>query len=181
MTILILSLIIIIIAAGFGIYYIILFNKMMTYKSKTEQAEAIIDECLRNKFDLLINTNSLIKNILKSNKNYLKDLTKLKDQKLTNFDLDRKLIENLNIVTKVKQDYSDIDNNKEIKNYFNEFKNIDEKLGAAKIYYNKYTNESNDLCRKFPSNIIASIHKIKVKPFFDGKNMEDDIIDDFKL
>ena len=39
----------------------------------------------------------------------------------------------------------------------------------------------NTVIRKFPTNIIAKIHRFKIKPFFDGKNMQDAVIDDFKL
>jgi len=31
------------------------------------------------------------------------------------------------------------------------------------------------------TNIIAKIHNFKLKLFFDGKDMEDEIIDDFKV
>ena len=62
-----------------------------------------------------------------------------------------------------------------------ENKKAGEKLQAAKSYYNKYTSELNDLIRTFPSNIVARMHNINIKPFFDGKNMEDEIVDDFKL
>ena len=72
-------------------------------------------------------------------------------------------------------------NNKDLKKLMNENKVIDEKLQAAKSYYNKYTSELNDLVRTFPSNIVAKMHSISIKPFFDGKNMEDTIVDDFKL
>ena len=71
--------------------------------------------------------------------------------------------------------------NKEFKKLLSDTKKEDEKLQAAKSYYNKYTSELNDLIRKFPSNIVARMHGLKIKPFFDGKNMQDEIFDDFKL
>ena len=40
---------------------------------------------------------------------------------------------------------------------------------------------TNDLVRTFPSNLVARMHRIEIKPFFDGKNMEDDIVNDFKF
>jgi hypothetical protein len=39
----------------------------------------------------------------------------------------------------------------------------------------------NDLIRAFPSNIVSRMHRFDIKSFFDGKNMQDEIIDDFKL
>ena len=63
----------------------------------------------------------------------------------------------------------------------NDIKRIDEKLTSAKDFYNKYITESNALVLKFPSNIVALIHKIKQKNFFDNKDLNDEEINDFKL
>ena len=62
-----------------------------------------------------------------------------------------------------------------------EFKNINEKLVAGISYYNKHVTDINNYIRKFPNNIIAKIHHIKAKTFFDGKDMTDTDIEDFKL
>ena len=61
------------------------------------------------------------------------------------------------------------------------FKEVNEKLTAGITYYNKQTNLLNSYIRKFPNNLIAKIHHISTKPFFDGKDMTDDDIFDFKL
>lgn len=62
-----------------------------------------------------------------------------------------------------------------------EIEKINETLVSCKTYFNNNTSELNKLIRKFPTNIIAKIHGYKIKPFFDGKNMQDAVIDDFKL
>ena len=61
------------------------------------------------------------------------------------------------------------------------FKMINEKLTACISYYNKQMNLLNGYIRKFPNNIIAKLHNVKSKPFFDGKDMTDNDIEDFKL
>ena len=62
-----------------------------------------------------------------------------------------------------------------------DFKMINEKLTACISYYNKQMNLLNGYIRKFPNNIIAKLHNVKSKPFFDGKDMTDTDIEDFKL
>jgi hypothetical protein len=37
------------------------------------------------------------------------------------------------------------------------------------------------MVRKFPSNIIAKIHRIQIKNFYDNKDLNDETIKDFKL
>ena len=67
--------------------------------------------------------------------------------------------------------------NKDLK----EIDRINETLTSCKTYFNNNTSELNKLIRKVPTNIVAKIHGYKIKPFFDGKNMQDAVIDDFKL
>ena len=58
---------------------------------------------------------------------------------------------------------------------------INGKARGRMKFYNKYTSKSNELVRKFPSNIIAKFHNISIRNFFDNKDLNDDIINDFKL
>ena len=106
---------------------------------------------------------------------------KVKNENISNFDLDRKLVEYINLLEQIKLDFPDLSSNKGFKEILSDSKKASEKLQAAKSYYNKYTSELNDLIRTFPSNIVSRLHRIDIKPFFDGKNMEDEVIDDFKL
>lgn len=173
-------LVIIIILASGGIYYVVYFNKLNYLKTKVMEAEAIIDENLRIKYETLIRISNSLKKHMKSDKNYFKEYEKLRDLNITNFDMDRKLNEGFTLILKMIDDLNLSDNeelNKEIEN----IKRLDEKLTAAKNYYNKNTSLENAIIRKFPTNFIARIHNFKLKLFFDGKDMEDEIIDDFKV
>lgn len=173
-------LVIIIILALGGIYYVIYFNKLNDLKTKVMEAEAIIDENLRIKYEALIRISNSLKSHMKSDKNYFKEYEKLRDMNISNFDMDRKLNEGFTLILKMIDDLGlndDEDLNKEIEN----IKRLDEKLTATKNYYNKNTSLENAIIRKFPTNIIARIHNFKIKLFFDGKDMEDEIIDDFKV
>lgn len=174
-------LIIIIILGILGIIYINSYNKLQFLKTKIEQAENIADESLRSKYDNIVKINNIIKKVLKSKKDYLKEYIDLKEKKISNFELDRELVEAMSTIETLINDYEKLENNHDIQDIIYEIKNIDEKLSAAKTYYNKNTTESNQLIRTFPSAVVAKIHKLKTKPYFDGKNMEDEIIDDFKL
>ena len=95
--------------------------------------------------------------------------------------LERKLNDSIILIDKIKEDYKEQTDTKDLRSLNNEIKRADEKISAAKKYYNKYVSISNELVRKFPSNIIAKLHGITIKNFFDGKDMNDDILDDFKF
>ena len=173
-------LIIVIIICLMGIYYAISFNTLNDLKTKIHEAEVIIDEALRNKYDTLMRVSNHIRKHMENNKNYFKEYEKLKDANMTNFDMDRKLNEGYTLILKMIDDLK-LNEDEEINGELEQIKRLDEKLTAAKNYYNKNTSEENAIVRKFPTNIIAKIHGFKVKLFFDGKDMDDEIIDDFKM
>jgi hypothetical protein len=172
---------IVIIVGALAVLYIYQYNKLQHSKTKIDQAEGLIDEALRERYDLLLRADKLVQSELNNDKTFFKGLDKVKNDDISNYDLDRKLTEYVGILEQIKLDYSDLANNKGFKDLLSESKKINEKLQAAKTYYNKYTSELNDLIRQFPSNVVARMHGIEIKPFFDGKNMQDEIVDDFKF
>ena len=163
------------------ISYIYNFNNLQEKNIKINESESIIDNELRNKYDLVMKSSTTINKLLKKEVTYFKDLEKLKKDNISNFDLDRKITEGENLIDQVKNDYKSLNNNEEYISIINDLKDSDEILEAAKSFYNKYTTEINLLIKKFPTNIIAKFHKIKLRNYFDGKNMFDDEIKDFKL
>ena len=88
----------------------------------------------------------LVQSELKEDKTFFKGLDKVKNDDISNYDLDRKLTEYIGILEQIKLDYSDLANNKGFKELLSESKKINEKLQAAKSYYNKYTSELNGKC-----------------------------------
>ncbi len=171
--------IVIIICLG-GIYYIISFNNLNDLKTKINEAEAIIDENLRLKYDSLIRISNTLKSHMKSDKNYFKEYEKLSKMNISNFDMDRKLSEGFTLILKMQEDLN-LDKDEDLNKEIEKIKRLDEKLCATKNYYNKNTSLENALIRRFPTNVIAHIHHFKIKLFFDGKDMDDEIIDDFKI
>lgn len=163
------------------IQYIFNYNKLQEMNIKINEAESIIDNELRNKYDLIIRSSSIINKLLKKEISYFKELEKLKSDNISNFEMDRKITEGENLIHKVKNDYKSLEDNEEYNTIINSLKDSDEILDAAKSFFNKYTTEINLIIKKFPTNLIAKIHRIKVRNYFDGKNMFDDEIKDFKL
>ena len=172
---------IVIVFGAIAICYAYQFNRLMHSKTKIDHAEMSIDESLRERYDLLVKADTIIKAELDSDKTFFKGLDKVKAEDISNFDLERKLEDYMNTLEQIKLDHEELLSKKNIKELLADCKENSEKLQASKSFYNKYTSELNDLVRTFPSNIVARMHRIDIKPFFDGKNMEDDIVNDFKF
>ncbi len=161
--------------------YVYLYNRLQDYKLKIDEAESILDENLRDKYDKMLELQPIVIKMSKVNKSEFNELDEIKNEEISNFDLDRRLIQVFNKLNTIINDYEKIQNKKEVINLLNDIKRLDEKIDSAKLYYNKSITESNSMVRKFPSNLIAKIHHIKVKNFYDNKDLNDTLINDFKL
>lgn len=160
-------------------FYLNIFNKIQKLKIRIDEAETIVDDMLRTKYDLLTRINNIIINVLEHN--YFKDLDDLKNKKISNFDMDRKITESISLYEKIKNDHKELINNDKLQEIDSELKINNERLEAAKAYFNINTLKFNSLIKTFPAIFIARIHNIKIKNCFDGKNLNDDDINDFKL
>ena len=170
-----------IISGAMGVVYIIFYNNLQACKIKINEAEGIIDELLRKKYDTLNLIRDVIVDETKLPKKTFDDFKKLKEINISSFDFERKLAEYNGLINKIKDDYDKLNNDTRFNNYYEDIYQINEKLEAAKSFYNKYTSMLNKAIKSFPSNIIAFAHKMKTQAFFDGKDMFDDDIKDFKL
>mgnify|MGYP004443255193 FL=1 len=161
------------------LWIVITYNNYQNYIIRINEVETKIDSVLRKKFDLVTKCIKIIETY--AGTNILEEVTNLKNAKISNFDLDRKLTEAIIKFESFKDKYEDLETNEifiKTNIQINET-NID--LEACKNYYNDIVTSYNKKVKQFPSDVIAKISKFKVRPYFDGKNMFDDNIKDFKL
>lgn len=161
------------------LWVVITYNSYQNYIIRINEVETKIDSILRKKFDLVAKSIEVIETYAGSK--VLEEITNLKNAKISNFDLDRKLTEAIIKFESFKDKYEDLETNEvfiKTEMQINEA-NID--LEACKNYYNDIVTNYNKKVKQFPSDVIAKLSKFKVRPYFDGKNMFDDNIKDFKL
>ena len=168
----------------FGIY-MHLYNSIQDYIIKINEVESIIDTNLRNKYDQINKEVSIVKNDEKLNAEIdfkvFDDLIRLKNKKISNFDMDRKLIEANNNFESLKRKHEVLNDVKDLKAISKKIEEYDELLEVNRDYYNKNIAEYNKLVTLFPTNVVAKICKYKEKLFFDRKDMSDNDFEDFKL
>ena len=161
--------------------FISIYNNIQNYIIRIEEAENNIDSVLRKRFDLLNKSIDIIQNETKIEEEIMPDIITLKQKKLSNFELDRKLYDGIKEFNKYKEKYPNLSQNESFAKIEIELNETEIEIIAFKKYYNDTITEYNKLVKSFPAVLIASISKCKKKLYFDGKNMEDDDIKDFKL
>ena len=147
---------------------------------KINYAESEIDESLRLKYDLLIKLISEVKQVLKDLKDF-DNVEDIKDEKLSSFEFERKLNDIELKLYNIKCENNKVDKNNEINDIWYQINNLSTKIKGDEKYYNENTDKYNNLVTKFPSNIVAKTMRSKEKPYFDGKDMYDKNIKDFKI
>jgi LemA protein len=163
------------------IYISVVYNKFQDYIIKINEVEGKIDETLRKKFDSILDMNNIIKESIKTKKAIVDDISILKNKKISSFELDRKLVDALNKISFIKEQYDELKGNEKLSKLTYEIEDMNESLDAYKKFYNEKIVSYNKLIRIFPYNILGKILKYKEKTFFDGKDMNDDDVKDFKL
>jgi len=163
------------------IFYVHIYNIFQNHIIRINEAEAFIDTTLRKRYDLLNKSVSIIKANTKSKEEVLGTISKLKSQKLSNFDLDRKLYEVINEFNQYKETIPELKNNEDFLKIELGLFESESEIVAARKYYNDIITDYNKLVRTLPSMIIAKLSNYELKNYFDGKDMNDEIINDFKL
>lgn len=163
--------------------FIYCYNKIQNCMVRLNEAEANIDSVLRKRFDLLNKSISIIKgNIeLEENEEVLGEIVKLRSRKLTNFELDRKLYDSINEFQQLKEKHESLKTCEAFIKIEISLNETEAEIYACRKYYNDIVTKYNKLVRTFPSNLVAFLLHNKEKTYYDGKDMNDDIKNDFKL
>ncbi len=181
MQLLMYGLILIIIICFVLIWYITVYNNFQDYIIRINEAETNIDSILRKRFDLLNKSIGIIKANTDTENEVLEIIVKLRSRKLTNFDLDRQIYEAINEFNNYREQYEDLKNVDSFVKIDISLNETEAEIIASRKYYNDIITDYNKLVKKFPTNIVATLCRYEYKPYFDGKDMTDDILDDFKL
>lgn len=174
MDIIIWGLLVLIIICFLLIGYVSVYNHYQTYIIRINESEAFIDTTLRKRFDLLNKSIGIIQSHTKE-KDILKDIVDLRSQKLSNFELDRRLYDAINEFKKYKETISELKSSESFLKIDLSLFESESEIVAARKYYNDIITDYNTLVKKFPSNIIAKFSGYKEKPYFgaDTEKKED--------
>ena len=175
------SLFVFIIVCILLIIFVTLYNKFQNYIVRINEAEATIDSVLRKRFDLLNRSINIINGNVTTNREVLEIIVKLRSRKLSNFELDRSLYDAINEFNCYKEEFPELNQIESFVKIATSLNETETEIYALRKYYNDVITDYNKLVRHIPSNLIAKLYKYKLKSYFDGKDLNDDITNDFKL
>ena len=155
------------------IYLVTLYNGLVTLKNNRENAFADIDVQLLNRFDLVENLVSTVKGYAAHEKTTLQGLTDARTRFMSAQTVDAKLEASnqltgaLKSLFAVSENYPDLKANTNFLQLQNELSDIENKLAAARRFFNATTKEYNTAIQTFPGNLIAKHFWHTQVPFFE--------------
>lgn len=162
---------------GLGIILLIIISLLLTngYKLKSldikiEEAEKNAAEILKEKYDLLVSVDSIMKS--KDKEDLFLNLDSIDLSKLSNLELNKELSKYDKTIVELTDYNKEIvyDENEE-KIFENLIKSNINRLAVEK-YYNDNVTKFNKLLSKFPSSIIAKFKKYSKKELFENEKEE---------
>lgn len=164
------------IVAVFVIILIVLYNRLVGLKNARENAFADIDVQLTNRFDLVENLVNTVKGYASHEKETLTGLTEARTKFLNANGVEGKIEANnqlsgaLKSLFAVSENYPDLKANQNFLHLQNELSDLENKLAAARRFFNATTKEYNTAIQSFPSNMIAKLFGFTTANFFELEN-----------
>ncbi|MCH8519061.1 LemA family protein [Candidatus Gracilibacteria bacterium] len=158
---------------GFLVMYIIVkYNAIVKLRNIRNQSFADIDVQLKLRFDLIPNLIETVKGYATHEKETLENVTKARTSFLNaggiedKMQADNMLTGALKSLFAVSENYPDLKANQNFLQMQTELSDIENKIAAARRFFNNATQEYNTYIQMFPSNIIAGMFNFKEEALF---------------
>lgn len=154
------------------------YNGLITQRNRVDEAWADIDVQLKRRIDLIPNLVEVVKGYAKHEKGVLENVTKLRSEILSAGSLsDRakkegQLSQALKSVFAVAENYPDLKASTNFLELQRELTDTEDKIQAARRFYNGMVRDFNTAIQVFPQNIFAGLLKFSARELFQADESE---------
>ncbi len=161
------------------VYFIWMYNTLITWKNRVKEAWSDIEVQLKRRMDLIPNLVESVKGYMSHEKGVLEEVTKARTQMMSAqnpgeyAEAENMLTGALKSLFAVSENYPDLKASQNFIELQNEITDTENKIQAARRFYNATTRDYNTKLETFPSNIMAKMFGFKQAEFFDlGEDAE---------
>jgi LemA protein len=168
---------IIIIAVILVIWFIAAYNGLIQTRNRAQEAFSDIDVQLKRRYDLIPNLVSTVQGYAAHEKTVFEDVTKARSQAMqatgtARADAENQLSQTLKSLFAVAENYPDLKANQNFLSLQNELTDTEDKIQAARRFYNGMVRDFNTRIQVFPTNMIAGSFGFTKMDFF-GNDLTD--------
>ena len=165
--------IIIAVVALFIIWAVAAYNRFITFKNRADEAWADIDVQLKRRYDLIPNLVNTVKGYAAHESGTLDAVVAARNSAMQNTGTlaDKGAAENqlsgaLKSIFALSESYPDLKANQNFLALQSELSDTENKIQAARRFYNANVRDYNTMLATFPANIIAGTFHFTSKEFF---------------
>ncbi|MDI6603357.1 MAG: LemA family protein [Patescibacteria group bacterium] len=168
--------IILIIVAGIVLWVVFTYNRLVTLKNRAKEAWADIDVQLKRRYDLIPNLVETVKGYAAHEKSVLENVTTARAKAISAGQSGdpQKIAEAENFLTgtlktlfAVAENYPDLKASQNFLELQRELRDTEDKIQAARRFYNTNVRDLNIKIESFPANIIANLFRFTKMNFFE--------------
>lgn len=155
------------------IYFISLYNRLVSYRNTRENAFADIDVQLKQRHDLIPQLVEAVKGYMKHENSTLVELTQARAAALAaqtideKIDAENRLSSALNGLKVSVEAYPDLKASANFMQLQGEIADVENKLAASRRFFNSATKEYNNAVETFPANIVSGMFGFRREKMFD--------------
>lgn len=152
------------------------FNRLVTLRNRKNEALSDIDVQSKRRYDLIPNLIETVKGYMKQESSVLENVTKARAAVATGGTaLDKAGAENqfsgaLKTLFAVSESYPDLKSNTNFLSLQQELSDTENKMMAARRFYNSTVQDLNTAIQSFPSNLIAGMGGFTQEKFFEASS-----------
>ena len=149
------------------------YNNFVRLVNRTKEAWADIDVQLKRRYDLIPNLVSTVKGYAKHEKGTFEKVTEMRAKAISaqgtaeKGQAENMLTQALRSVFAVAENYPDLKANENFLELQRELSDTENKIQAARRFYNTNVRDLNISLGSFPQNVVGNIFKFESKEFFE--------------
>ena len=157
-----------------AVYIIAQYNGLIALRNFIKESWADIDTELKRRYDLIPNLVETVKGYAAHEKSVLESVIAVRNQAAANngsikeqSNSERKLVAGLNQLLAVVEQYPDLKANKQFLQLQKELTNTENRIQAARRFYNANVRDYTNKHESFPSNLVAQAFNFPSVDYFE--------------
>lgn len=150
---------------------LVIYNSLVQYRNKVDEAFATMDVCLKKRFDLIPSLVEVTKGYARHESSVLEDIARQRSG-IAAGDVSGQLPAEAGISQALKQifivaeAYPDLKANTTFLTLQEQLVKMEDEISLSRRYYNGSVRQYNNKCQQFPTNIVAGMMGFRTRPMF---------------
>ena len=155
------------------LFFIVIYNRLVALREKRKNAFSDIDVQLKQRHDLIPNLVNVVKGYADHEKEVLQNVTDARSRAMRQSTIDGKSSAETGLgaammnLLAVAENYPELKADQNFQRLQAELSDIENKIAAARRFFNNATNELNTAIQQFPAVVVARMFGFQEQNFFE--------------